>query len=109
MEHHKHNGKKNHAAEMWFIRKMLRISYMDRVTKEEVLSMANTKRKLLTSIRKQQCKFFGHVMTREHPEHLVTAEKEQGNKGRRRQRRKMIDGIASWLETKKGKDTTQRV
>ena len=81
---------------------------MDRVTNKEVLNRANTKRKLLPSIRKQQCKIFGHVMRREHLEHLVTTGKLQGTRNSVRQGRKMIDGITSWLETKKATDTIQR-
>ena len=80
--------KRINAAEMWFLRRMLHISYIDGVTNEEVLRKANTKRTLLTRIRGQQSRFFGHVMRREHLEHLVTTGKLQGNRSRGRQRKK---------------------
>ena len=46
------------ATEMWFYRKILRIPWTSKQTNEEVLKMANDRRKLLTNIRTRQCKFF---------------------------------------------------
>ena len=45
------------AAEMWFYRRMLRISYMDRITNEDALKTLNTNYTLLNKIRKWQAKF----------------------------------------------------
>ena len=42
------------AAEMWFIRMMLRIPWTARRTNEEVLGMAGTERVLMTTIRRRQ-------------------------------------------------------
>ena len=92
---------------MWFLRRMLRISYLDRVT-NEVLCRANSKRKLLTNIRKQQAKLFGHVMRKEGPEHLVTTGKVHGKRSRGRQRSNMINGMISRLEAEKATITIQR-
>ena len=33
-----------HATEMWFLRRMLTISYIDRVTNEKIFKRAQTKR-----------------------------------------------------------------
>ena len=52
------------ATEMWFLRRMLRISYLDRVRNEEVLERAGTRRSLVKEPRKRQAAFFGHVMRR---------------------------------------------
>ena len=48
------------ATEMWFLRRMQRISYTEHVTNVEVLRRANTKRKLLGEMVNRQVKFFGH-------------------------------------------------
>lgn len=101
--------KRINAAEMWFLRRMLCISYTDRITNEEVLQRTKTKRTLLKKIRKQQSKFFGHIMRRETLEHLVTTGKLEGKRSRGRQRMKMIDGITSWLETGEATTTIRRV
>ena len=73
---------------------------MDRVTNQEVLKRAGTGRRLLNIIRKRQSVFFGHVMRREGMELVVTAGKIQGKRSRGRQREKMIDGLAAWLDEK---------
>jgi hypothetical protein len=45
------------AAEMWFLRRMLRESCKERTTNDQVLCEANTDRKLLNKIKYSQCKF----------------------------------------------------
>ena len=49
------------AAEMWFLRRILRVSWADGVTNEEVLRRAGTHRELLNQVRGRQMKFLGHV------------------------------------------------
>ena len=59
------------ATEMWFLRRMLRISYKDRVTNEEVLRRANVDRTPMKDIVKKQMEFFGHVIRKKELENLV--------------------------------------
>ena len=63
------------ATEMWFLGRMLRISYLDRVRNEEVLERAGTTRSLVKEARKREAVFFGHVMRRKELEHSVTTGK----------------------------------
>ena len=74
------------ATEMWFLRRMQRISYTEHVTNVEVLCRANTKRKLLCEMVNRQVKFFGHVMRKEEMENLVTTGYVEGKRARGRQR-----------------------
>ena len=77
----------NKLEEMWFLRRMQRISYTEHVTNVEVLRSANTKRKLLISeLVNRQVKFFGHVMRKEEMEILVTTGYVEGKRARGRQR-----------------------
>ena len=85
------------AAEMWCLRRMLKISYLDRVTNEEVLRRAGEKRRLCNDIKRGQATFFGHVMRREKLEHLVTTGKINGKRSRGRQREKITDCLSHWL------------
>jgi hypothetical protein len=87
------------AAEMWFYRRMLKISYQDHVTNEEVLRRIQAKRSLLSNIRSRQARFIGHVLRREKMEHLITTGKIEGKKGRGRPREKLLDGLAKWMST----------
>ena len=46
------------AAEMWYIRRIMRISWTGKKSNEEVMEMAGYKRSLLKTIRKTQLQFF---------------------------------------------------
>ena len=54
--------KKIEAAEIWFYRRMLKISWTDRVRNDEILHRADTKREIMTAIRRRQLRFLGHVL-----------------------------------------------
>ena len=56
--------KKIEAAEMWFIRQMLRISWTEKKPNVNVLREGNVHRSLLKTIRKRQIAFLGHVCRR---------------------------------------------
>ena len=47
------------AAEMWYIRRGMRISWTEKKSNEEVMEMAGYKRSLLKTIRKRQLQFLG--------------------------------------------------
>ena len=81
------------VTEMWFLRRMLRISYVDKIRNEEVLERAGTTRSLVKKTRKRQAVFFGHVMRRKELEHLVTTRKMDGKRSRGRQREKILDSM----------------
>ena len=53
------------------LRRMLRISYKDRMTNKEVLRRANVDRTLMKEIVKRQMELFGHVIRKEELENLV--------------------------------------
>ena len=50
------------AALMWFYRRMLEISWTERVTNEAVLQRAGACRELMETIRQRHLRFIGHVM-----------------------------------------------
>ena len=50
------------AAEMWFIWRMLKISWSRWVTNERVLQIADTKRSLWKSMVKRRLQFVGHIL-----------------------------------------------
>ncbi|GFO26776.1 UDP-glucuronosyltransferase 2a1-like [Plakobranchus ocellatus] len=96
------------ATEIWFLRRMLRIPWTAKKTNERVLNEAN-KRSLVRTIRKRQATFLDHVMRRGKLEHLVTTGKFEGKRSRGRQRKKIMDGLATWLGTGKVLDTLTAV
>ena len=74
------------AAEMWFLRRILKISWKERKTNKEILTMAGCKRTLIKTIRERQMKFFGHINRKNGLEKLMLCGKIDGKKNRGRQR-----------------------
>ncbi|GFO12028.1 endonuclease-reverse transcriptase [Plakobranchus ocellatus] len=97
----KQTQKKLEATEMWFLRRMLRISWTAKKTNDTVLEEAHTTRLLISKIRKRQATFFGHVMRREKLENLVTTGMLEGKRSRGKQREKLIEGLTDWLKAGK--------
>lgn len=89
--------RKLESAEMWFLRRMLKISWTERKTNVKVLEEAETTRQLISTIQKRQARFFGHVMRREGLEKLVTTGMVAGKRAVGRQRVKMVDNMKQWL------------
>ena len=85
------------AVELWFYRRMLRVSWRDRMTNEEVLVRVGQRRSLLGEIRKRQMDFLGHVLRGEKIEHLCITGMFEGRRARGRQRVKYLDTIVEDL------------
>ncbi|GFR75554.1 hypothetical protein ElyMa_000458100 [Elysia marginata] len=65
---------------MWFIRGILKVSWKDKKTNDEVLDMANTGRSLYSTIRRKQMMFTGHIYRARGIEHLAMTGKIHGKK-----------------------------
>jgi len=92
------------AIEMWFWRKMMRISWTEKLTNEVVLEKVGSERQLLTTIRRRQWRFVGHELRREGgiEKNILEAEMT-GKRARGRQRLKMLDWIMERFRVKNGK------
>ena len=82
------------ALEMWFYRRILGVSWVDRVSNEQVLERAEARQKRLTSIRRRKLWFLGHVMREEGQESVCFIGKFEGRRGRARQRIELVDSLA---------------
>ena len=58
----KNMAKRIEAVQMWFLRRMLRIQWVEKLSSEKVLKKARTKRELLNNIMGRQLRFIGHVL-----------------------------------------------
>ncbi|RUS88370.1 hypothetical protein EGW08_003882 [Elysia chlorotica] len=72
------------AIEMWFLRRIFRISWTERKTNEEVLHLHGTDRSLLQMIRKRQMEFLGHINRHDGLEKLMLHGKVEGKRARGR-------------------------
>ena len=88
--------KKLEAAEMWFIRRMLRVSWTEKKTNDAVLDDAGVGRSLIKTIRKRQLQFLGHLNRAKGLEHLVLTGKIEGKRSRGRQRTKYLNSLNNW-------------
>ena len=88
--------KRLEATEMWFYRKILRITYTDRIKNGDLLSRIDMKRQLIKKVRRQQMKFFGHVIRNEDIENLVISGKIEGKRSRGRARMTYVTRVNGW-------------
>ena len=81
---------------MWFYRKMLRISWVQKVTNEAVLEKMKVKRELMNIIREKQWRFVGHLLREKSgiERHIIETEMA-GKRATGRQSMMMFD----WMRT----------
>ena len=80
---------------MWFLRRMLRIAWTDKVSNYQVLQRANTSRNLLKVIVSRQIRFVGHVMRKNQLEAVALTWMIEGKRARGRQRKTFMDWIST--------------
>ena len=90
------------AFEMWCYRRMLKISWMDKITNKEVLNRVNSKLHFRRNMEKRKLEYGGHVMRESSGKtHLYILEgKLHGKKPRGRPRRTWMDDIEEWTGLK---------
>lgn len=81
------------AFEMWLWRRMMKISWTQHVTNEEVLSMVEEHRSLIATIRKAHTKWMGHILRHDSLLKKVIEGRLWGKKTPGRPRAMMLD----WL------------
>ena len=77
---------------------MLRVSYKDRVTNEEILRRVGEKRGLLNTIKKRKSQYFGHLIRAEGFQRLLLDGKVEGTRRRGAQRRTWAKDIVDWAD-----------
>ena len=81
------------ATELWFYRRMMRIPWMKLKTNEEVLEMVKETRTMMSTIRRRQVRFVGHISREKGLEKVCLEGKLEGNKGRGRPRQSFMNGL----------------
>ena len=67
--------KRLESCEMWFLRRMMKIPWTDKVSNEEVLTRAGVQRKMIREMLIRQLKFMGHTTRKEGLENLALTRK----------------------------------
>ena len=84
------------ACEMWFIRRMGKISWKQKMTNEDVLTLMQTKRKILETIKQKKMSFFGHIKRHNGILKEILEGKMEGKRPRGRPRAQWTDNIKTW-------------
>ena len=93
--------KRIQAFEMFCIRRLLRVSYMDRRTNSWCLNKLETERLLLETIKQRKLKYFGHVQRKDGSlEKDILEGKIEGKRSKGRQKMSWCDNIKMWTGLK---------
>jgi len=77
---------------------MLKISYLEHKTNDEVLNLANVKRELAINIKKRKARYFGHIIRREKFQKEIMEGVAEGKRKRGRPRRTWMTDIKEWTK-----------
>ncbi|GFO28294.1 endonuclease-reverse transcriptase [Plakobranchus ocellatus] len=93
----KRDEKKINSAEIWFYRRLFRVSWKEKRTDEAILAELQVRRHLLESIRKRKLSFFGHICRSKCTlmKDIIQG-KLEGKRGRGRPRAAYLDNIKTW-------------
>ena len=84
------------AAEMWFLRRMEKVKWTEKITTEEVMNKTIQKSNIMSDISKRQISFFGHIMRKNKLEYLAVTGKIVGKRTRGRKRTLFTDQLIEW-------------
>lgn len=87
------------AFEMWVYRRMLRISWVEKVRNEEVVRRMGKDLELVVEIKRRKLEYFGHIMR--HPEkyeilHLIMEGKIASKRGPGGRRTSWLKNLRKW-------------
>lgn len=92
--------KKLQAFEMWCYRRMLKISWTEHVTNDEVLRRMKKCQEIINTVKERKLQYFGHVVR--HPEKykllkIVLEGKIEGKRGPGRRRISWLKNLRQWF------------
>lgn len=95
---HKTTIDKLEAFEMWVYRRILRISWVDKVTNMEVLRRMGKEKEILQTIQVRKIQYLGHIMRNSKYQLLqvIMQGKIQGRRSRGRRRTSWLKNLRDW-------------
>src|SRR5215469_2931664 len=85
------------VAEMWFWRRLLRVSWIDRISNEIILERMNSSREIMKQIRQKQLRFLGHIVREQKLESRVLTGTTRRRRPKSRPRTTYMDGLVKAL------------
>ena len=90
------NVTKLQSFEMWAYRKMMKISWREKKTNEEVLTLADEQLYIIPTIKKRKITYFGHMIRRNNIHRLLLEGPLEGKRSRGRPRTEWMTNITEW-------------
>jgi len=90
---HKADRDRIEALEMWIWRRMKKISWMDKVTNEEVLKKVNESKNMLNVTRQRKSKWIDHVLRHDEFLQEIFEGRMKGKPRRGRKRTQLLDDL----------------
>jgi len=81
------------AFEMWIWKKMLKISWTQKISNQQVLNSIQEERTLLDSIHQRKYNWLGPIHWHDGLQHTIMEARIEGKRGRGRKRQQMIENI----------------
>ena len=90
--------KRIQAAEMWFHRRLLNVTYKDRRTNVSILEELDTERELFGQVVKRKLTYFGHLSRKKNLNltKCIVQGKPEGKRGQGRPRMAYMDNVRQW-------------
>ena len=90
--------KRIEGFEMWCLRKMLKVSYKEHKTNEEVMSVAGYKRSLKMDILRRKAKYLGHTLRKNGMQRQLLEAYIEGSRGRGRPRHTWLHNVKKGMQ-----------
>jgi hypothetical protein len=90
--------KKIEAFEMWCLRKMLKVSYTEHRSNENVRKAAKYNRKIKADILKRKTRYLGHILRKNGLQRQIMEAYIEGRRGRGRPRHTWLHNIKREME-----------
>lgn len=94
--------KKLEAFELWTYRRILKISWMDKISNTRVLQKLNKEREIMHTVKRRKLEYLGHIMRNETKYKLlkcILQGKVQGKRSIGRRRISWLKNLRTWFET----------
>lgn len=90
------------AFEMWLYRRMLRVSWNEKVTNVDILKRMKKKKEVLATVKRRKIAYFGHLNRHDKYDLLkvIIEGKIEGKRGRGRRKMNWLDNIKKWTDIK---------
>src|SRR5215469_11520234 len=85
------------AAEIWFWRRLLKVSWIDRISNEIILERINSSREIMKQIRHKQLRILGHILREQNLKTRVLTGTTGRKKPKGRPRTTFMDGLVKVL------------